>query len=411
MSNFHPLSLSQQVAKHLQGEILRGRWTEVMPGKPYLATELGVNHQTVDGALQQLEREGWLVAQGAGRSRRIAQLGEAGSGRPVRVALLVWSPADRSWTYVVDLQHRLAEAGHVSFHTPKTLLELNMDVGRIAKMVAQTKADAWVVVCASAEVLAWFARQKTPTFALFGGGWRGLPIAAAGPDCQAAIKEGTESLLKLGHRRIAMLIRRQHRQPIMGQLPKSFLTALAAYGIPASPYVLPDWVETPAGFQQCLTSLFQVTPPTGLLVDEPELFAATQHFLATRGLRVPQDFSLIFLGHEQVFEWCVPTVTRLQQDFSQLVPRILRWANHVSQGKRDLRQRGFPTQFIPGGTVAPPPVATRPTPESKLAPPLTRRDELPQVPASTREPRPGRTSLARLRTKNMRTPKPRISRT
>ena len=326
-----------------------------MPGVDRLAEDLGVNRKTVNAALQELERDGFLVGQGLRRSRLIASP-NGKQGRQMRVALLVWTPADRSWTYVVDLQHRLAEAGHVSFHTPKTLMELNMDVDRIAKMVARIKADAWVVVCGSVEVLAWFARQKTPAFALFGG-WRGLPIAAAGPDCQAAIKEGTESLLKLGHRRIAMLIRRQHRQPIMGQLPKSFLTALSTYGIPASPYVLPDWEETLPGFQKCLTALFKVTPPTGLLVDEPELFAATYHFLATRRLRVPQDVSLIFLGHEPNFEWCVPTVTRMQQDFSQLVRCILRWANHVSQGKRDLRQHGFPARYIPGGTVAPPPVA------------------------------------------------------
>ena len=345
-------SAANQVAAHLRADIIRGRWTDTLPGVDRLAVELGVNRKTVDAAMRQLEQEGLLLRQGLRRSRRIIP-SQGGGAHPLRVALLVWTPADRSWTYVVDLQHRLAEAGHVSFHTPKTLLELNMDVSRIAKMVARTKADAWVVVCGSVEVLAWFAQQKTPAFALFGG-WRGLPIAAAGPDCRAAVEDGTRSLLKLGHRRIVMLIRRQHRQPIMGQLPKAFLTALATYNISASPYVLPDWEESAPGFQKCLANLFRVSPPTGLMVDEPELFAATYHFLAARGLRVPQDVSLIFLGHEPVFEWCVPTVTRMQQDFSQLVRCILRWANYVSRGKRDLRQHAFPAQFIPGGTVAPP---------------------------------------------------------
>ncbi len=355
MPSFALLSSANQVAAHLRADLIRGRWQDTIPGADRLAVELGINRKTVDAAMRQLEQEGLLLSQGLRRSRRIVPL-KGGGGSPMRVALLVWTPADRSWTYVVDLQHRLAEAGHVSFHTPKTLLELNMDVGRIAKMVARTKADAWVVACGSVEVITWFAQQKTPAFALFGG-WRGQPIAAAGPDCMAAIEEGTQSLLKLGHRRIVMLVRRQHRQPIMGQLPTAFLTALAAYGIPASPYVLPDWEESVPGFQKCLAKLFQVTAPTGLLVDEPELFAATNHFLATRGLRVPQDVSLIFLGHEPIFEWCVPTVTRMQQDFSQLVRCILRWANHVSRGKRDLRQHAFPAKFIPGGTVAPPPVA------------------------------------------------------
>ncbi len=352
MSKFALLSASVQVAAHLRGDLIRGRWVDTMPGADRLAVELGVSRRTVEAAMKQLEREKLLHNQGRRQSRLISPLQGSGS-RPMRVALLVWTPADRAWTHVVDLQHRLTEAGHVPFHTPKTLLELNMDVGRIAKMVGQTKADAWVVICASAEVLTWFARQKAPAFALFGG-WRGLPIAAAGPDYRAAIEAGTRALLEIGHRRIAMLVRRQHRKPTMSQLANVFLSTLATYGIPASQYVLPDWEETPAGFQQCLTALFQVTPPTGLLVDEPELFAAAHHFLAARRLRVPQEVSLIFLGHERTFEWCAPTVTRVQQDFSQLLRGIVRWADNVSRGKPDLLQHGFPAKFIPGGTVAPP---------------------------------------------------------
>jgi DNA-binding LacI/PurR family transcriptional regulator len=180
-------------------------------------------------------------------------------------------------------------------------------------------------------------------------------MAALGPDPQLAIEQVTRSLLERGHRRIVMLIRRQHRQPIMGVVPKTFLATLEAHGIQQSPYVLPDWEETVSGFQNCLTQLFQVTPPTALLVDEPELFAATYHFLSARGLRVPQDVSLIFLGHEPVFDWCVPTVARIEKDFSKLIPHILRWADNVSRGKRDLRQHALLAKYVPGGTVASPP--------------------------------------------------------
>ena len=34
------LTISQQVTQHLREEIQRGRWTESVPGKPYLAAEL-----------------------------------------------------------------------------------------------------------------------------------------------------------------------------------------------------------------------------------------------------------------------------------------------------------------------------------------------------------------------------------
>jgi hypothetical protein len=50
---------------------------------------------------------------------------------------------------------------------------------------------------------------------------------------------------------------------------------------------LPDWEESPEGFERCLDSLFGSTPPTALILDEPFLFNAVFHYLAQRGLRVP----------------------------------------------------------------------------------------------------------------------------
>lgn len=66
MSTIRFLSITEQVAVHLRGELLRGRWSGVMPGKHHLAEELGVNNKTVESALRQLEAEGLLVAQGGG---------------------------------------------------------------------------------------------------------------------------------------------------------------------------------------------------------------------------------------------------------------------------------------------------------------------------------------------------------
>ena len=65
-------SHSKQVAAHLRGEILKGRWSGAMPGILALGRDLRVNHNTIDAALRLLEGEGLLVAQGKGRSRRIA---------------------------------------------------------------------------------------------------------------------------------------------------------------------------------------------------------------------------------------------------------------------------------------------------------------------------------------------------
>ena len=65
------LTIAEQAARHIRSEILRGRWSETLPGLPTLAKELGINSKTVEAGLRILESEGILIGQGAGRRRRI----------------------------------------------------------------------------------------------------------------------------------------------------------------------------------------------------------------------------------------------------------------------------------------------------------------------------------------------------
>ena len=60
------LTLAEQIAEHLRREIESGLRDETLPGLRHLAGELEVNFKTVSAALEILENEGVLVAQGAG---------------------------------------------------------------------------------------------------------------------------------------------------------------------------------------------------------------------------------------------------------------------------------------------------------------------------------------------------------
>ena len=162
----------------------------------------------------------------------------------------------------------------------------------MARSLRTAHADAWVVTYGTLDVLEWFATQATPSIAIFGRR-SGVPIASVGPDKAAAFSEVTRRLIGHGHRRIVLLCDRLRRLPEPGRLERAFLTALADHGIPASSFNLPDWEESAAGFHTMLGSLFRVTPPTALIIDEVPLFAAAQQFLAGRNLRVPEHVSLV----------------------------------------------------------------------------------------------------------------------
>jgi DNA-binding LacI/PurR family transcriptional regulator len=344
------LSITDQVAEHLRAEILRGRWSGAMPGKHQLAAELGINNKTVEAALRQLEKVGLLIPQGAGRKRLIAPRRRE-SSRTLRIAyFLNEGMQDQKSELHIKLIHALTDAGHTVTHAEKSLSALCFDVKRVAGVVRQTKADAWIISAGSRAVLAWFAGQRTPAFALFGHR-AGLDIAAVGPDKFAAVEAATRHLIGLGHRRIVLLCRRLRRLPQPGLSETLFLETLREHGCAVGEYNLPDWDDTDAGFQECLNALFRVTPPTALIVDEAPYFIATMQFLLSRGIRVPQEVSLVCTDDDPAFAHCSPPIARITYDPGPVVRRIVHWAANVSRGKPDLRQTFTPSQFIPGGTI------------------------------------------------------------
>lgn len=350
----HPirlLSVSAQVAAHLRAQLKRGIWLETIPGVGSLANQLDVNHKSVEAALRQLEQEGVLEGQGPGRKRRIVSRGEK-SARPTRVAILPYEASDQFSTCMVELQHALVEAGHTVVMAEKSLVALGMDLSRIKRVVQRTEANAWIVQGGSREVLEWFAARPIPGFALFGRR-EGIDIASAGPETHTAFAIATRQLISLGHRRIVMLCRSERRKPGPGLTERILLDELAAYGIPTSDYNLPDWEETREGFQDLLTSLFRVAPPTALIVGSGEFFVATQQFLSKRGIRVPEQVSLVCFDSDISFNWCTPSIAHIRWDIAPVVHRLVRWASNVSRGRKDVKQSLTPAEFIPGGTIGP----------------------------------------------------------
>lgn len=349
MAQWQRLSTIDQFTAHLRSEILSGRWTGVMPGVHRLASECGLNRKTVEAALQRLEQEGRLEGQGPGKRRRIV-LPKGHTPTGLRVAILLYEPLELTEGWIVQMQHLLLEAGCRAFFLEKSLMELQMDVRKVARMVRKTEADAWVVCAGSRDVLEWITEQGKPVFALFGR-QQGLRIAGTKPDKATALNVATNHLISLGHRRIVLLTRPERRVPEPGRAERSFLEQLEMSGIQISSYNLPDWEGTAEGFQQCLVSLFEKTPPTALILSEPPMFFAAQQLLGNMGLRVPEDVSLVCTDDDWSFEWCRPTVAYIRWDYRLVRRRVVRWANNVAHGKEDRRQSFTKAEFVAGGTV------------------------------------------------------------
>jgi len=353
MRAFRPVSLGEQVAAHLKVEILHGAMVGNVPGVHKLAAELGVHHTTVEEAMRILEKEGLIASRGAGRRRAILST-ENFVPPSMRVGILPYEDTDRTVHYILDMQHKLQDAGHVAGLTPKTLQELGMNAQRVARFVKDCDVDAWIVIAAPRDVLEWFVDQPKPVFSLFGRR-RNLAIASSGPDKLPAMLQALDRLVGLGHRRIVLLMREEHRKPAPGFVAQAMLEAMQAHGMATGPYNLPGWENDADDLRRCIDSLFRTTPPTAMIIDETFLFTVVQQHLARLGIVAPRDISLVCADPDPTFAWFSPSIAHVHWDSRKVVQRVVRWANNVARGREDLHQHQAKAEFIEGGTIGPAP--------------------------------------------------------
>jgi DNA-binding LacI/PurR family transcriptional regulator len=343
MSSWKVLSSAEQVYMHLREGLLEGRWSGSMPGINKLSSELHVNRHAIESALIQLEKEGLLIPQGVGRRRQIKIPKNSITLPGLSVGFLLYEPADSYAYETVELRHQLLEAGHRIISLPKTLMELKMNLEKVSQLVNKTKADAWIVFAADRDILEWFSKQPTPTIAYAGQRSPDLQIGCVAPDKRMVIKSLARNLISLGHRRIVWLARSSR--------PVPFFEEMEAHGIPVGPYNKPTWELNATGFQNCLDSLFSITPPTALVIDEAPLFLAAVNYLARRGILAPEHVSLVCTDPDPVFDWYNPSVAHISWDRSELVRYIVEWIAKISRGEEDLRMVYTKSSFQDGGTV------------------------------------------------------------
>jgi DNA-binding LacI/PurR family transcriptional regulator len=180
-------------------------------------------------------------------------------------------------------------------------------------------------------------------------------IASAGPVMAPALVSIVARLVELGHRRVVMLSREMRRVPEPAEVETTFLECLGKHGISLGDYHLPQWHESCEGFQQWLESLFKLTPPTALILHEAHQVVAVLPFIARRGIRVPEDLSLVFVDCDHRLRGCRPTIAQIRLDVLEVAACVDQWVDDLSTGRADRRQIGIKWKFVEGGTIGPAP--------------------------------------------------------
>ena len=108
MTQLRLLSAAEQVAEHLGAEIQSGQFNNEMPGAMRLSKTYGVNHKTMESALQLLEKKQILENNGTRKCRSIKseRLTDSDS-RCLRIGILTMEKGDENVNYFIELKNLL----------------------------------------------------------------------------------------------------------------------------------------------------------------------------------------------------------------------------------------------------------------------------------------------------------------
>lgn len=357
MHPFRQRSLIEQIADHLRQGFRNGHWCGQLPGVRSLVAELGVSKASVEAALRLLEADGSLGSAGPGKRKEIvAPRGSEAKAQVLRVGVLLSDSLERinlhSQQLMLDVIRRIENAGHTCFTTERGMSELGYKIPRIARTVESAQADAWVAYSAPREILEWFVSRSIPVMAV-GGGALGLPVACTATRIDQAIRDSVRILSGLGHRRIVGISPDSWRLPVPSHTGMAFLNALEECGLPPTSYNLPAWDQTREGLEKLLESLFRITPPTALCFVNPAPYVAALEFFGLKGIRVPQDLSIICMTTGPMFSLMPRSPAHFNWPLDEHVRRVSRWIKCLAKGGSDITQVTFPATFDPGETIAP----------------------------------------------------------
>lgn len=197
---------------------------------------------------------------------------------------------------------------------------------------------------------------------------RGLPTVllnchAAGEPCPTVVPgdvaggfAATSHLLEAGHRRIGMVNGEDCLEAARDRL-KGYRQALATWEAPLDPRLVAPGGSAPHGRKQAARLLDLPDPPTALFCYCDGMALGAYEAAAARGLRVPEDLSIVGFDDAAYTERMSPPLTTVALPHEEMA----RWA--VSELSRPTRSNlGRPRRvridcpLVPRGSVSAPPM-------------------------------------------------------
>ncbi|MBC9712777.1 LacI family DNA-binding transcriptional regulator [Streptomyces sp. TRM66268-LWL] len=149
----------------------------------------------------------------------------------------------------------------------------------------------------------------------------GAPVSDAptvGATNWAGGMAATEHLLSLGHRRIGFIAGPPRLLCSRARLD-GYRAALESAGVPVDDaLIMPGDFYHESGFTGCNALLDLDEPPTAVFAASDQMALGAIEALRRRGLRVPEDMSVVGFDDLPEVRWCAPPLTTVRQPLSDM---------------------------------------------------------------------------------------------
>ena len=343
-------SLIQQLGDILREEIDTGRWGAWLPEERELAKLYQVSRSTVRGALIVLRGEGRLETQ-HGLGTRVAAPRKRGRPKLEAHSIGILLPKSlyqfRHFVTLVvdDLREQLFDHGcRLQLHEhPQVAARRPFQF--LHRLIAQHQHSSWALIGCGANTQRWFAENHVP--AVVSGTCDpdlGLPFVSL--DNHALGRHAALTLIQHRHARVGALL--THSNPGL----KAGLVEIFGKSPDASLVVLETDEEVSAVARAVDRLMTLSFPPTAIFVAESNLYLSAFARLTQRGLRIPQDVSLLCRDDEPYLGSLLPAPARYSKDPHLYAKRMLLALLKVmaSEPFSQLASRLMP-EFVPGGSL------------------------------------------------------------
>ncbi len=154
---------------------------------------------------------------------------------------------------------------------------------------------------------------------------RAGPAAHVVMNDRAGVREATQHVLALGHRRVGYVGTPRELSTGLARL-RGFSDAMKAHGVPVDEALLRFGPPRPDFGRTAVTELWRgaPAPPTALIVASPQLTLGVVEALHHLGTAIPDDVSLVSYGDADWFVACEPAITAVHLPIDEAASRATR---------------------------------------------------------------------------------------